>query len=105
MLTWGALGHGMMDASIENDLVSGQGGLADAEQWRPVRDHLIDYVRSRGPLPTIRVGNQPYGVLPATSLDEWEAKLVMGPTTVFVPWLLRLRHHWRAALAPAGSRA
>ena len=100
MLTWGALGHGMMDASIENDLVSGQGGLADAEKWRPVRDHLIDYVRSRGPLPTIRVGNQPYGVLPATSLDEWEAKLIMGPTTVFVPWLLRLRHHWRAALAP-----
>ncbi|HZN87401.1 MAG TPA: hypothetical protein VFB44_00355 [Thermoleophilaceae bacterium] len=100
MLTWGALGHGMMDASIENDLVSGQGGLADAEKWRPVRDHLIDYVRSRGPLPTIRVGNQPYGVLPATTLDEWEAKLIMGPTTVFVPWLLRLRHHWRAALAP-----
>jgi hypothetical protein len=100
MLTWGALGHGMMNASIENDLVTGQGGLADSQRWRVVRDHLIDYVRSRGPLPTIRVGNQPYGVLPTTSLDEWEAKLTPGPTTVFVPWLLRLRHHWRAALAP-----
>jgi hypothetical protein len=68
--------------------------------WRAARDHLTAYVRSRGPLPAIRVGSQPYGILPVTSLDEWEARLAQGPTEAIVPWLLRLRPHWRAALAP-----
>lgn len=33
------------------------------------RDHFADYVRAQGPLPTLRVGDQPYGVLPATTVD------------------------------------
>jgi hypothetical protein len=33
--------------------------------------HFADHVRSRGPLPTLRAGRQPYGVLPVTSLDLW----------------------------------
>ncbi|MGC0327368.1 hypothetical protein RKD23_000358 [Streptomyces sp. SAI-170] len=33
--------------------------------------HFIDHVRARGQLPTLRVGRQPYGILPATSLDLW----------------------------------
>lgn len=28
--------------------------------------HFVDYVRARGPFPALRVGNQPYGVLPVT---------------------------------------
>src|SRR5690606_13386056 len=33
--------------------------------------HFAAYVRSRGPLPTLRVGKQPYGLLPVTSLRRW----------------------------------
>ncbi|MFJ4428929.1 hypothetical protein [Streptomyces bobili] len=33
--------------------------------------HYVDHVRGRGPLPTVRVGRQPYGILPTTSLDLW----------------------------------
>lgn len=33
--------------------------------------HFIDHVRARGQLPTLRVGRQPYGILPVTSLDLW----------------------------------
>jgi hypothetical protein len=33
------------------------------------RRHFIDNVRGRGPLPALRVGNQPYGLLPVTTLD------------------------------------
>ncbi|MDF5753243.1 hypothetical protein [Spongiactinospora sp. TRM90649] len=33
--------------------------------------HFTDHVRSRGTLPTLRVGRQPYGVLPASSFDLW----------------------------------
>ena len=34
-------------------------------------DHFGSYVRSRGPLPTLRVGRQPYGLLPSGSLTLW----------------------------------
>ena len=34
-------------------------------------DHYRQNVRSRGTLPTLRVGRQPYGLLPAGSLDLW----------------------------------
>src|SRR5207247_3692775 len=35
------------------------------------RQHFIDYVRATGPLPALRIGNQPYGVLPITALPAW----------------------------------
>jgi hypothetical protein len=39
--------------------------LDDWRRW------MLDTVRGRGPLPALRVGDQPYGVLPVTSLDAW----------------------------------
>ncbi|KUI27671.1 hypothetical protein AU196_21100 [Mycobacterium sp. IS-1742] len=38
-------------------------------EWarRELRDHDIRYVRGRGPLPAIRVGRQPYGILPVSN--------------------------------------
>ncbi|WP_225651917.1 flagellar export protein FliJ [Streptomyces pseudogriseolus] len=33
--------------------------------------HYVDHVHGRGSLPSVRVGRQPYGILPATSLDLW----------------------------------
>jgi len=58
--TWGYFLRQMMaDAFLDSDLV----------QWR---DFFIRHVRARGPLPAIRVGNQPYGLLPVTSLDLWQ---------------------------------
>ena len=45
--------------------------LAGADiSW--ARSHFIDFVRASGPLPAIRVGKQPYGILPVTSLDAWK---------------------------------
>ncbi len=35
------------------------------------RRHYVELVRTRGPLATMRVGRQPYGVLPVTSLTLW----------------------------------
>ncbi len=51
--------------------------LADVD-W--ARDHARRFVRPAGPLPTLRVGRQPYGLLPVTSLgrfvgDERENRL------------------------------
>ena len=37
------------------------------------RQHFVDHVRAGGPLPALRAGKQPYGVLPVTALDLWGA--------------------------------
>ncbi|WP_254532749.1 BGTF surface domain-containing protein [Natrinema gelatinilyticum] len=42
------------------------------------RQHFVNHVRARGPVPALRVGEQPYGVLPVTDLDEMAA--ADGPT-------------------------
>ena len=39
-------------------------------EW--ARRHFLDHVRSFGPLPALRCGAQPYGLLPVTSLDLWQ---------------------------------
>ena len=37
-----------------------------------IRSHALQMVRSRGPLPPLRIGHQPYGVLPVTSFANWQ---------------------------------
>src|SRR5262245_7996365 len=56
------------------------------------RRFFIDCVRSQGPLPTLRVGRQPYGLLPAMALD-------LGGSGRVVRTLQFLRGVWRRALA------
>jgi hypothetical protein len=34
-----------------------------------VRDHWVEHVRGRGPLPLLRLGRQPYGLLPVVATD------------------------------------
>ena len=63
--TWGYFLSNMFGRE-ENSLTE------DDLNW--ARAHFINYVRAAGPLPTLRVGKQPYGVLPVTSLDDWSPK-------------------------------
>ena len=37
-----------------------------------IRHHAVSNVRGRGPLPPLRIGRQPYGVLPVTSQTRWK---------------------------------
>ena len=37
-----------------------------------VRDFFVDHVTGRGPLPAIRVGDQPYGILLTSNFDQWK---------------------------------
>ena len=46
--------------------LDGTGLTLDSIAW--AREHFIAHVRPFGPLPTLRVGRQPYGVLPVTPL-------------------------------------
>lgn len=41
----------------------------DSPSLEAVRDHWVQYVRGRGPLPVLRLGRQPYGILPVVATD------------------------------------
>ncbi|MEP6814250.1 MAG: hypothetical protein ABI873_01725, partial [Marmoricola sp.] len=43
--------------------------LGEVMPW--ARDHVASYVRGRGPLPAVRVGRNPYGVLPVMARSGW----------------------------------
>ena len=47
-------------------------GALDAPQLAILREHFVSWVRARGPLPTLRIGNLPYGILPVTNLAQWK---------------------------------
>ncbi|HEU4386420.1 MAG TPA: hypothetical protein VFV34_01395, partial [Blastocatellia bacterium] len=75
-----------------------QSPLADEDiAW--VRKHFIDHVRAGGPLPALRIGKQPYGILPVTSLTAWKppaAQQSLYTRDVALQNLLkRLRDIWR----------
>lgn len=57
-----------------------------------MRLHFLEHVRARGPFPALRIGRQPYGVLPVLSLDP-------SSTDPAVQCLLALRKIWRASLS------
>ena len=44
---------------------------APPHQEPTVRRHFADWVCAEGPLPSLRIGRQPYAVLPAVSLDRY----------------------------------
>ena len=67
------------------------------------RAHALAHVRPEGPLPMLRIGRQPYGVLPVSSLDHWPVLPAdSGPIDfprpkVELTVLQGLRQRWRAA--------
>jgi hypothetical protein len=64
-----------------------------------IRSHFIDYVRASGPLPALRIGKQPYGILPVTSLNAWKPTTGQESMTnrdvTLRDFLLQLRDLWR----------
>ncbi|NUP24396.1 MAG: hypothetical protein HOZ81_51755, partial [Streptomyces sp.] len=66
---WSATGDFFLDQLLESDTHTQETGV-DLE-W--LRLHHADTVRARGPLPTLRFGKQPYGLLPVTVMHRWSA--------------------------------
>ncbi|MGW4202015.1 hypothetical protein [Streptomyces sp. NPDC004726] len=46
-------------------------GAADENTIGSIRSHYLDWVRAEGPLPSFRVGAQPYGILPVMETGRW----------------------------------
>src|SRR5690606_7034942 len=61
-------------------------------------ERFASYVRGRGPLPVLRVGRQPYGVLPAISLERWTAREGGAVDAPLRQFLRAARDVWRRGL-------
>jgi len=120
-----ASGRDQIDAeAIQTLLWSATGGYLIEHLWRDdpnstrdnfsaatrdfVREHFTRRVRARGPLATLRVGSQPYGLLPTTSMTRWtrhaaEASAADGLTAVLRAALVL----WKDAIGriPSVTRA
>lgn len=52
------------------------------------REFFTDFVTGRGPIPAIRVGSQPYGILPTTVFSRWQwSRELEGPGFNFLSQL------------------
>jgi hypothetical protein len=89
--SWGGLLDRVTTISQDNKT------LTDATREQ-ARVFFRDFVRGRGPVPAIRIGNQPYGILPTGATDTlWNAAndpLASG----LLDLLRRLRVKWRQSL-------
>jgi hypothetical protein len=71
-----------------------------ARDW--AQAHAIGHLRPAGPLPTLRCGNQPYGLLPVTGLDSWTPPASQPGARRLAEILVSLRDQvWRPASAAA----
>ena len=72
--TWGYYLEQMMGLGELNGQQPGAFPEAEIDaNLEYARQHFLDHVRAGGPLPTLRAGKQPYGILPVTALDLWGA--------------------------------
>ena len=78
-------------------LLAGPGSPSDAA-IRQGREHFVRHVRARGPLPALRIGNQPYGLLPVVSLGRWQPREGTPIDAPLVTALGKLREVWRRSL-------
>lgn len=74
------------------------GGAMTDDEIESTRRHYIDNVRARGPVPALRVGRQPYGILPVTSLDRYTPAAGDALGARGVTLLRALREWWRRSL-------
>jgi hypothetical protein len=71
--------------------------LATEHQRNVVRKHMIEQVRGRGTVPAIRIGKQPYGILPIADLRnvDWLARPIPGVDSDDLPTLRTLYEGFR----------
>lgn len=93
---WGATWETFLD---KVNVVSRDGATLSDAVREQARRFARDSVRGRGPLPALRVGNQPYGILPVSSVaTHWQPDARDGFQKGLVDLLRRLRGKWLSCL-------
>jgi len=97
-----AMAAALWPATLGYYLAQMMPGLLTTDQAGQARDYFTGQVRARGPVPALRTGPQPYGILPATSLRLWQLPAESFPVeAAIVPVLLRLLPVWLASAQSA----
>ncbi len=92
--TWGYFLEDMLDPVLTT------------AQVQNIRHFFTQYVSARGPLPSLRVGNQPYGILATSALSRWSSTApqhsVASSATDRLPFekqiydfLMKLQPYWK----------
>ncbi|TQM63847.1 hypothetical protein [Humibacillus xanthopallidus] len=93
-----ALWPGTLGYAMRHLLDVPTGGVSAAAQEPGVRRHFVDWVCADGPLPGLRIGRQPYAVLPALAFDRY-VRREAGNHADGISLLRALRDHvWRPSL-------
>jgi len=87
--TWGYYLDQMVTGSVPSSAV-----LVPA-----ARDHFKDHVRARGHFPALRIGRQPYGVLPVSWSARWKSLEGRALDAPLANLLGRLRTTWENSVA------
>jgi uncharacterized coiled-coil protein SlyX len=67
--------------------------------------HFADHLRARGPLPNLRIGSQPYGLLPVSSLGYWIRRADTDHAADLAAWWRSGQPRWNRLAARASSIA
>jgi hypothetical protein len=86
-----SLGGPPEDLRLQDWLAGETAALYGDATFRAARDHAVAYLRPGGALPAIAAGNQPYGVLTVTALDDWAPSPGEERLRAFVAALRALR--------------
>ncbi len=71
------------------------GSSINSDTEEALRRHATAFVRSGGPFAALRVGRQPYGILPVTSFSKFQASTPTQSMSVILSGLRRLRDEFR----------
>jgi hypothetical protein len=79
------------DPQLEDWLAGETAALYGDATFRAARQHFVTHVRPGGALPAIAAGNQPYGLLVTTALDDWAPNPGQERLRAFVAALRAMR--------------
>ncbi len=102
--------HGHLEQAAVRSLWPGLWGSESDQAWAtgagtgPAADWAADSLAPEGPFPTLRVGNQPYGLLPVASLRSWRPdRSDPAMEERLRKPLIHLAERWAAAAIARGS--
>ncbi|MFI9456988.1 hypothetical protein [Amycolatopsis sp. NPDC052450] len=73
-------------------------GVLTEEQLAQTRKFFLEHVSGRGPLPVVKIGRQPYGILPTTVFTKLAFPATAPHRAALNEVLKQVSAHWEAAL-------
>jgi hypothetical protein len=96
-LTAGHMSHALWESTLGAWLVDFLSPLLDDDAVAAVREHVRAHLVPDGPFPALRIGRQPYGVLPVVAVERYLATSGVRLEAELMRLLRQLRTLWADA--------